>query len=427
VTSAAVPTRASDGGATASRAPDGRTAFALCAHPDHDRAVRRVVEGCAGFLADRLPGTLVGLVLTGSFSRGEGTVLPVNGHLRVLGDIEFLVVVARLTDYRALRRRAADWGREASARVGAPAVSVDIEFGPVEVGYLRHRARPSIFVYDLATHGKVVWGPPDLLGAIPAFGAERIPREDALHLVFNRTIEQLEAYDRLDGLAGEALLDVAYQRVKLVLDLAGSALAFAGAHATSYAERPAAFARLLARTPGLAARLPAGFESELARAARAKLDPSGEPLLPPGDAGTQRAWLRRRIVDGVPALSAFLVWELEELTGQHAPLDVLLERWAGTASRYRRLREWAKLALHPNRAPLPVSPLRAVVLARRSTPRALLYRAGALAYVHLARGGQPAGADVASLLPLAGRAAPRTPAAARGAVTALWRWCIRNN
>src|SRR5204862_78239 len=154
--------------------------FQLCRNAQHEGAVRRVVDGCAGFLADRLPGKLVGLVLTGSFSRGEGTVLAVNGHLRVLGDIEFLVVVPRMTDYRALRRRANDWGREASARLGAPSVSVDIEFGPVEVGYLRHRARPSIFVYDLATHGKVVWGPPDLLRAIPAFGPERIPREDAL-------------------------------------------------------------------------------------------------------------------------------------------------------------------------------------------------------------------------------------------------------
>ena len=419
---------ASDGGAPAPRRPPAHTtAFPLCRDPRHDGALRRVIDGCAGFLAERLPGKLVGLVLTGSFSRGEGTVLPVNGHLRVLGDIEFLVIVPRVTDYRTLRRRVGAWGREASARLAAPSVSVDIEFGPVEVGYLRHRARPSIFVYDLATHGKVVWGPPDLLTAIPAFGPERIPREDALHLVFNRTIEQLEAYDRLDDLAGEALLDVAYQRVKLVLDLAGSALAFAGAHATSYAERPAAFATLLARTPALAARLPADFESELERAVRAKLDPSAEPLLPDGDAGTRRAWLRRRIVEGVPVLSAFLVWELEELMGGRAPLDVLLARWAQTPSPYRRLREWAKLALHPNRAPLPVSARRALALARRSTPRALLYAAGALAYVDLARDGSRAPTDVSSLLPLAGRATPRTPAATRSAVTALWRWCIRNN
>jgi hypothetical protein len=403
------------------------TPFALCRDPRHDDAVRRVVDGCAAFLTERLPGKLVGLVLTGSFSRGEGTVLTVADHLRVLGDIEFLLVVPRLTDYRALRRCVGDWGREASASLGAPDVSVDIEFGPVEVGYLRHRARPSIFVYDLATHGKVVWGPADLLRAIPAFGPERIPREDALHLIFNRMIEQVEAYDRLEELAGEALLDVAYQRVKLVLDLAGSALAFAGVHETSYAERPGAFARLLARTPALAARLPVGFESELERAARAKLDPLAEPLLPEGGAPMLRVWLRRRIVEGVPALSAFLVWELEQLTGARGPLDALLVRWLATHPRARRLREWLKLALHPNRAPLPLSLRRAVALARRATPRALLYAAGTLAYRDLARVGAAEHADVASLLPLSGRAAPRTPAAARGAVTALWRWCIRNN
>jgi hypothetical protein len=397
-------------------------AFALCRDPRHDSALRRVVDGCAGFLADRLSGKLVALVLTGSFSRGEGTVLPRAGHLRVLGDIEFLVVVPGAGDYRSTRRQAPRWAREASARLGGADVAVDLEFGPVDVEYFRRKARPSIFVYDLATHGKVLWGA-DVLKSIPRFGPERIPREDAVHLLFNRTIEQLEAYDRLDGLAGEALLDVAYQRVKLVLDLAGSALAFAGAHATSYAERPAAFERLLARTPELAARLPAGFEAELARAARAKLAPDQEPLLPEGQADVQRAWLRARIADGAPTLAAFLAWELEQLLGVRAPLPALLARWAGAQPARRRLREWAKLALHPNRAPLRLSARRALALARHSTPRALLYAAGMLAYLDLAGVDTPN--DVRPLLPLA--AAPRTREEARGAVTALWRWCIRNN
>jgi hypothetical protein len=398
------------------------TAFALCRDPRHDGVLRRVVDGCAEFLADRVPGKLVALVLTGSFSRGEGTVLPREGRLRVLGDIEFLVVVPGAVHYRASRRHAPAWAREASARLGGDHVAVDIEFGPVGADYFRRKARPSIFVYDLATHGKVVWGP-DVLREIPRFGPERIPREDAVNLVFNRTIEQLESYDRLDGLAGEALLDVAYQRVKLVLDLAGSALAFAGVHATSYAERPAAFERLLARTPALAARLPAGFERELAHAARAKLTPDEEPLLPDGRAELQRAWLRARIADGAPTLAAFLTWELETLLGVRAPLPGLLARWARAQPAGRRLREWAKLALHPNRAPLALSPRRALALARHSTPRGLLYAAGVLAYLDLA--GTESRVDVGPLLPLA--TAPRTPAEARRAVTTLWRWCIRNN
>src|SRR5438094_907177 len=113
--------------------------FQLCRNAQHEGAVRRVVDGCAGFLADRLPGKLVGLVLTGSFSRGEGTVLAVNGHLRVLGDIEFLVVVPRMTDYRALRRRANDWGR-AAGRLRAAAREHAETRGPTPAP-LRARAR----------------------------------------------------------------------------------------------------------------------------------------------------------------------------------------------------------------------------------------------------------------------------------------------
>ena len=41
--------------------------------------------------------------------------------------------------------------------------------------------------------------------------------------------------------------------------------------------------------------------------------------------------------------------------------------------------------------------------------------------------GTEAPVDVRPLLPLAPPAAPRTRAEARRAVTALWRWCIRNN
>src|SRR5262249_39726457 len=68
-------------------------------------------------------------------------------------------------------------------------------------------------------------------------------------------------------------------------------------------------------------------------------------------------------------------WELEQLTGGRGPLDALLVRWLATHPRTTRLREWLKLALHPNRAPLPVSPLRAVAPPRRATPPALLYAA----------------------------------------------------
>src|SRR5262245_55850729 len=210
-----------------------RSSAPLCRDGRGDAAVRAVVERALGFLHDRLGSRLVAVVLTGSFSRGEGTVVPVNDHQRVLGDVEFLVVLPHRRDERALRPLFARWSREAGAALGAlDDLVVDLEFGPVDEAYFRHKARPSIFVHDLRTHGRVLWGPRDLLERIPPFPPAAIPREDALHLLFNRTIEQLDAWDCLERLHGEALLDAAYQRLKLSLDLAGSALAFAGEHVT---------------------------------------------------------------------------------------------------------------------------------------------------------------------------------------------------
>lgn len=402
-------------------------AFPLCRDSRFDEPVRRVIEVCVDLLRERLRGRLVGLVLTGSFSRGEGSVVPVNGHLRVLGDIEFLVVLPRDSDYRTLRRRMGAWGREAAARGGAAhRLAVDVEFGPVDVRYLHRRARPSIFVHDLITHGKVVWGPADLLQAVPPFGRERIPREDAVNLVFNRTIEQLEAWDRVVALDGEPLLDVAYHQCKLALDLAGSALAFEGEHTSSYAERPARFATLVERHPGLGARLPAPFAGALERAARLKLQPTLDALLPPGDVATQRAWLQQGIVETVPTLAALLGWELERLLGARGSLADLLGRFVDAPRLRGRARDWARIALHPMPAPMPLSPLRAARLFWRSTPRALVYAAGVLAYLALGDGGRVP-PEVGRLLPLPRALEPRTPQAQRQAITALWRWCIRNH
>jgi predicted nucleotidyltransferase len=398
----------------------------LCRDPRHDTAIRDLLTRCVGLLTDRLAAQdVVGIVLTGSFARGEGTVLAVNGHLKVLGDIELFVVLRRFA--RKARRALAALARQASAALGGDRLRVELEFGPIELDYLRYRARPSIFVHDLARHGKVLWGPSDLLDSLQAVAAAPIPREDALFLVFNRTIEQLEAYDRLRGVADDELLDVAYLRPKLLLDLAGSLLAFRGVHAPLYGERPAAFARAVAATPALGRVLPAEFQADLERAARLKLSPAGPELLPPlAGAAEGRAFMRQALVGLVPAVSAVLRWELESLLGRAGDLPVLLDRFLAAQPLARRARDWAKLVSHPIRPPLPLDPLRIARLFWRGTPRALLYVAGALAHRALGTEG-PVSDDIAALLPARREAVPRRPEAQRAAIVALWRWCIRND
>ncbi len=133
-----------------------------------EAAVRATLERCRSLLHERLGRRLVGLILTGSFSRGEGSVLPVNGHLRVLGDIEFLVILPHGRDYRALRPVLADWGREASAAAAAAGLVVDVEFGPEDrATWPGARARRSSCTIS-AGHGRVLHGSPALLQLIAA-------------------------------------------------------------------------------------------------------------------------------------------------------------------------------------------------------------------------------------------------------------------
>jgi hypothetical protein len=401
--------------------------FPLCCEPRHEAALRGLIDKCVDFVRQRLsPPTLVGVVLTGSFARGEGSVLSLPGRLKVLGDIEFFVVLATGADYQRFRAPMAAWGRAATAALGSDRIHVDIEFGPVDVGYFR-RARPSIFVYDLRHHGKVLWGPPDLLETIPPFDVGAVPPEDALRLLFNRTIEQLETYDRIGEADGAELIDIAYRRLKIVLDLAGSALAFNGTHCASYARRPAALAGLIAETPSLARRIPEGFDRQLAHAARVKLAPDDYDFarLPGETTEAQRATLRAQIVADVPAMMGLLSWELAQLLRARGDLERLLGLYVRTPSFARRAWDWAKLLGNPIRAPLPLSALASPRLVWRSTPRALLYAAGALAYADL-DSRRPHPDAIARFLPLARRARPLDPRAQRRAIVALWRWCVRN-
>jgi hypothetical protein len=401
--------------------------FPLCGEARHEAAVRRLVDGCVDFVRRRLPpDRLVGVVLTGSFARGEGSVLSAGGKLKVLGDIEFFVVLANPTDYRRLSPEMARWGPMAAQALGEEGVRADLEFGPVHVGYL-DRARPSIFVYDLRHHGKVLWGPPDLLARMPPLTADEIPREDALRLLLNRTIEQLEAYDRIATLAGDACLEVAYQRLKLVLDLAGSALAFSGVHCPSYAGRPASLARLIRETPSLARRLPPYFERDLAQATRMKLAPDDHEFTGGGaTVQEQRRALRADITAAVPSMLGLLAWEFEQLLGAGGDLDQLLERYLRAQALARRVWGWGKLLVNPRPAPLPLSVPAGLRLFWTSTPQALIYAGGVRAYRELASP-LPEVEPTDRELPLKRAAWPRDPGARRRAVVALWRWCVRNS
>ncbi|HWH09433.1 MAG TPA: hypothetical protein VNX21_09555, partial [Candidatus Thermoplasmatota archaeon] len=111
------------------------------------------------------------LVLTGGFSRGEGTVRdgrPVNDY-----------------DLVAVRRA---WGgdalyRELGHRLGRE-VGIEVDLLPVARARLPHVGR-KLFWLDARLGGRVILGDPRALDRIPAFGPADLPRSEAARLLGN--------------------------------------------------------------------------------------------------------------------------------------------------------------------------------------------------------------------------------------------------
>lgn len=175
----------------------------------------------------RSPHHLRAVVLTGSMARGEGSVQSGNGIAEVLGDAEFIVVVAGRAALPA-RAEVDHLVKAAEAALRNHGIRCHISTAVVRPAWFR-ALLPHIFTYELRTCGKVVWGDRSILNLIPEIDPARISREDAWRLLSNRMIELIEAvlYNR----------EIDYRLLKLSLDMATSASIFLGVYAPTYRER----------------------------------------------------------------------------------------------------------------------------------------------------------------------------------------------
>lgn len=392
--------------------------FPLCADPARDELLRPLVDRSVAFLVEQVGAPrLDTVILTGSLARGEGSVLLRPDGFRVLGDIEFIFVIRPPYDWPVIRRWVSDLNRRATREIGHGGRVASIEYGPASTVFLGQKIEPGIFAYDLRRHGKVVWGRRDALQELRPFGVENIPRWDAVELIMNRMVELLVLED--GGTDGSAPEERAYHLVKIPLDLAGSALAFAGRYVSPYAERHNAFVAMLNSMPDLRAALPEpdGFCAELARVVACKLAPTDTLLL--HGASNERAvavssWAR-----------GFWLWEMRRLLGRPSgQFSDLLDAYISHESLGERLRHWAKFLHHPLRPSGSIAPLRIARHVWRGSPRTMTYAAALL----LCWAGQvdPRWRSRASaLLPIRKKGNAHEVTASE--VCDLWRWLIRNN
>lgn len=122
---------------------------------------------------------LSALVLTGGFSRGEGTVrdgAPVN-------------------DYDLVAVRSQPGGRSRYAALHeelSQLVGLEVDLMPIWRARIPHVA-PKLFWHDLRLGGKVVWGDAGVLDELPHYKARDIPAQEVARLLGNRAAGLLEA------------------------------------------------------------------------------------------------------------------------------------------------------------------------------------------------------------------------------------------
>jgi hypothetical protein len=318
--------------------------FPLSADPAFQDEVRRELErvlervrGCAA------APSVAGVLLTGSFARGEGTVIP---HpltkSRWLSDVECLVVVrGGVVSRQEIQRSMRQVEQETNTDCSNAARGIKVELRAILAeGMLR--LRPAIFTQELSEHAKLLWGDP---AAIPfpqvLSSGEGISKHDAFRLLNNRIIEQIavrsEHADRAsDGTA------VAYSLAKFWVDLGTSLSVFLGCYRAGYRSRQKPVEDALRAHPEiLGAEMTGRLIYRFRNATAQKL---GEAEFPFGV-------LAGEFSEAVEIARATWNWE----SGQLLRTSTAAADWRGIFARLssletapQRLRDWARALRRPS-------------------------------------------------------------------------------
>ena len=260
------------------------------------------------------------LVLTGGFARGEGAML--DG--RPQNDYDFVAI-------RGLRRPAVPYAEMASRLEDELGLHIDL--APVAAARLPFLS-PSIFWYETALRGKVLWGEP-MLGRIPIRTPEDLDPAEGLRLLVNRAAGLLLVTASTDAHAHRI------QASKGLLAALDAQLLALGPFAPSQTERWRQLQRLRESGGAPASLGPDPSSRQWTEwAYRFKVDPASAPTRDPAE-----AWraARKAILAAVPA--ALRHAGLDNLD-EYARRDRLVDRavyWRRSAG----IPEARRLAAHP--------------------------------------------------------------------------------
>jgi hypothetical protein len=283
--------------------------------------------------ARRSDPSLKALVLTGGFARGEGAMM----EGRPQNDYDFVAL-------RGLPPPHVSY--EAQRAWLEPQLGLHVDLQPVWMGRLGVVPR-SIFWYETALRGRVLWGDPSLLQRVRVRSPDAIARTEGLRLLVNRAAGLLLA-EREEDPHFELL-----QSAKALLGALDAQMLARGEFPPSQRERWLRYQQLTAD-----GRAPAGLAecaTWLAWAFQFKVDPARASRPPPGEAWDAAA---HAVLDAVPvALRHAGLPSLEAYARRDAALENLVfrkragalpgaRRWARHATGHVRVATLAMLREH---------------------------------------------------------------------------------
>ena len=356
-------------GAALSLSPPG--SFPLSADPAFQDEVRRELDRVIARVHDCAAArSVAGVLLTGSFARGEGTVIPHAGNgSRWLSDVECLVVVRNgVVSNQEIHQSMRQVEHDTNSDPANSARGIKVELRAIFTeGMLR--LRPTIFTQELCENAKLLWGDPAEVPLPPApSSGETISKYDAFRLLNNRIIEQIavrsEYADRISDTTATA-----YSLAKFWIDLGTSLSVFLGCYRPGYRSRQTPIEDALRANENIlgadrCGRLILRFRNAMAQ----KLGQNG---FPSGD-------LTPEFSEAVEIASATWNWESGQLLGTSAAAG----DWRGIFARLsrletaqQRLRDWARLFRRPSGL-RQLGPRAMIAAARVGSLATLIYGSG---------------------------------------------------
>ncbi len=318
--------------------------FRLCANPAFEEEAVRELESLVSFTGGATHGLPVsGLLLTGSFARGEGVIVPDRqAGLRWLSDVECLVVMPddRRRHFPRLAESLGNAAAQINREAGRQSKGIKIELSPILASRLA-AMRPAIFSCELIAHAKLLWGRPDEIPMPPEFEARsELLRRDAFRLLNNRIMEQIALRLRLaDERVSVQRSDVAYALSKFWVELGTSVSVFLDCYCTSYQGRQAALEHVLTSFGG-------GLDEETVAVLVSKL--AEGMALKLGHISADQYCIEDSLERAADIGSRIWWWETSKLLGK----NTYDPDWRSVAATLRRvetaaarIRDWGRLLL----------------------------------------------------------------------------------